>query len=61
MELICGKVKGSGILDYVTGWYFKAAEYVQGTPIIVGFVRRIQYRRENKSEFFGMNCFRNII
>ena len=38
MDLVCGKVKGAGVLDYVTGWYFKAAEYVQGTKIAVGFV-----------------------
>lgn len=38
MELICGKVKGAGVLDYVTGWYFKAAEYIKGTRIVVGFV-----------------------
>ncbi|MGA2616619.1 MAG: DNA methyltransferase [Thermoguttaceae bacterium] len=38
MELVCGRVKGGGVLDYVTGWYFKAAEYIQGTKIDVGFV-----------------------
>jgi hypothetical protein len=38
MELVCGKVKGAGVLDYVTGWYFKAAEYIHGTRIAVGFV-----------------------
>ncbi len=38
MDLICGKVKGNGVLDYVTGWYFKGAEYIQGTRIVVGFV-----------------------
>jgi len=38
MDLVCGKVKGGGLLDYVTGWYFKAAEYIQGTKIVVGFV-----------------------
>ena len=38
MELICGKVKGAGVLDYVTAWYFKAAEYIKGTHIAVGFV-----------------------
>ncbi len=38
MDLVAGKVKNSGLLDYVTGWYFKAAEYIQGTKIIVGFV-----------------------
>ncbi len=31
-------VKNGGLLDYVTGWYFKAALYIQGTPITVAFV-----------------------
>ena len=38
MDIVCGKVKGSGELDYVTGWYFKAAEYVKGTAIRCAFV-----------------------
>ena len=38
MELVCGGVKGGGVLDYVTAWYFKAAEYIQDTSIVVGFV-----------------------
>ena len=38
MFVVCGHVKGSGVLDYVTGWYFKAAEYIEGTRIAVGFV-----------------------
>lgn len=38
MQVVCGQVKGGGVLDYVTGWYFKAAEYIQGTSIVVGFV-----------------------
>jgi hypothetical protein len=38
MELICGNVKGGGVLDYVAGWYFKAGEYIQNTRIQVGFV-----------------------
>jgi hypothetical protein len=38
MELVCGRVKGAGVLDYVTGWYFKAADYIHGTAIAVGFV-----------------------
>ncbi|MBE0638677.1 MAG: class I SAM-dependent DNA methyltransferase [Bacteroidales bacterium] len=29
---------GSGVLDYVTGWYIKAAKYINGTKIKVGFV-----------------------
>ncbi|MDO8434317.1 MAG: hypothetical protein Q7S58_18100 [Candidatus Binatus sp.] len=38
MEIVCGKVKGGGVLDYVTGWYFKAGEYIQNTRVTVGFV-----------------------
>jgi len=38
MEIVCGNVKGAGVLDYVTAWYFKAAKYIQNTRIQVGFV-----------------------
>jgi len=31
-------VHGAGVLDYVTGWYLRAAEYIQGTNIRVAFV-----------------------
>jgi type I restriction-modification system DNA methylase subunit len=29
---------GSGVLDYVSGWYIKAAKYIQGTTIKTAFV-----------------------
>ena len=32
------KADGCGVLDYVTGWYIKAAKYIQDTKIKVGFV-----------------------
>lgn len=35
---IAGKLKGAGILDYVCGWYLKAANYVENHPIRVAFV-----------------------
>jgi hypothetical protein len=38
MGLVWGETDGVGILDYVTGWYRKAAEYIKGTHIVVGFV-----------------------
>jgi hypothetical protein len=38
MELVWGEAEGVGVLDYVTAWYRKAAEYIQGTHIVVGFV-----------------------
>jgi hypothetical protein len=31
-------LQGSGVLDYVTGWYIKAAKFIQGTKIKVAFV-----------------------
>lgn len=31
-------LKGCGVLDYVTGWYIKAAKYIQGTKTRAAFV-----------------------
>jgi len=31
-------IKAAGVLDYVTGWYRRAAEYIQGRPIECAFV-----------------------
>ncbi len=38
MDLVWGDHPGAGVLDYVTCWYKKAAEYISGTSIRVGFV-----------------------
>jgi hypothetical protein len=38
MQVVYQKLKGSGVLDYVTCWYIKAAQYIQGTQIKVAFV-----------------------
>jgi len=38
MKIVWGKVKGAGVLDYVTAWYYQAAKYIQETDIKVGFV-----------------------
>jgi hypothetical protein len=38
MELVCGQIKGHGLLDYVAAWYVKAASYVQGVAVRVAFV-----------------------
>jgi hypothetical protein len=38
MEIVCGHIKGGGVLDYVTAWYFKAGAYIQDTGISAGFV-----------------------
>jgi len=33
-----GNIDGGGVLDYVTGWYIKAAKFIQDTKIKVAFV-----------------------
>lgn len=38
MEKIFANTKGTGVLDYVTAWYIKAAKYIQDTKIKVAFV-----------------------
>jgi hypothetical protein len=38
MENVFSGVKGAGVLDYVTAWYLKAAQYVQGTKVVAAFV-----------------------
>jgi hypothetical protein len=38
MERVFGDAKRAGRLDYVTAWYLKAAQYIQGTKIKVAFV-----------------------
>lgn len=38
MSALFAGVKGAGVLDYVSGWYKKASEYIDGTDIEVGFV-----------------------
>jgi hypothetical protein len=38
MEAVCGVLPARGLLDYVSAWYFKAADYIKGSRIIVGFV-----------------------
>jgi len=38
MESVSGAIKSHGLLDYVTAWYVKAAEYIQKTTIRCAFV-----------------------
>ena len=38
LKQITTGIKGAGVLDYVTGWYFKASQYIQDTKIKVAFV-----------------------
>jgi len=38
MDRVAKDVDNGGLLDYVCGWYLKAAEYIAGTKITVAFV-----------------------
>ena len=38
MRIVWAETNGAGFLDYVTGWYVKAAQYIQGVRVPVGFV-----------------------
>ncbi len=38
MGIVFSDIKGTGVLDYVCCWYWRAAQYIQGTRIKVGFV-----------------------
>jgi len=35
---VFGDIKGAGVLDYVSGWYAKAAQYIQNTNVKCAFV-----------------------
>ena len=38
MAAVFGSFKNTGDLDYVTCWHYRAAEYIQGAAVVVGFV-----------------------
>jgi hypothetical protein len=38
MEIIFSNLKGNGVLDYVSAWYLKSAEYIKDTRIVAAFV-----------------------
>jgi hypothetical protein len=38
LKAVTNNTEGLGVLDYVTGWYFKAADYISNTKTKVAFV-----------------------
>lgn len=38
MDVVAAAADNAGLLDYVTGWYFKSADFIKGSRISVGFV-----------------------
>jgi hypothetical protein len=43
MKAVFNGFRGDGVLDYVTAWYLKAAQFIQGTKITVAFVDPLWY------------------
>jgi hypothetical protein len=37
-HLVLAHIQARGVLDYVCNWYVKAAEFIQGTKVVVSFV-----------------------
>lgn len=37
-RFVLNNIQQAGVMDYVCNWYVKAAEYIQGTKIVVGLV-----------------------
>lgn len=38
LHFVLKGIKAAGVMDYVTAWYYKASEFIQGTKIKVAFV-----------------------
>ncbi len=59
MDLVAGRVRNSGLLDYVTGWYFKAADYIRDTRVVVGFVSTNSISQGEQVAVLWDELFRN--
>ncbi len=57
VKITAPQVRNVGILDYVCGWYFKAADYIQGTLIGVGFVSTNSLSQGEQVAILWMNLF----
>jgi hypothetical protein len=60
METVFGEVNGTGILDYVCGWYLRAAQYIRGTHIRVGFVSTNSISQGEQPGILWPILFRNL-
>jgi hypothetical protein len=38
LKLVLDKISGSGVMDYVSAWFYKSAQFIQNTKIKVGLV-----------------------
>ncbi|MCL2305810.1 MAG: N-6 DNA methylase [Planctomycetaceae bacterium] len=58
VKLVFGKTSNAGLLDYVSCWYFKAAEYIQNTTIQVAFVSTNSITQGEQVGILGAELFR---
>jgi hypothetical protein len=61
LDFIFHGVKGAGLLDYVSCWYFKAAQYIQKTAIRVGFVSTNSITQGEQVEILWRELFKRKI
>ena len=59
MKSIFLEAKGAGSLDYVTAWYIKAAQYIQGTKIKVAFVSTNSISQGEQVSILWEELFKN--
>ena len=59
MKLVAGQVRSHGLLDYAAGWYFKAADYICDTRIVVGFVSTNSITQGEQVSVLWGELFRN--
>ena len=59
MALIFGGLKNSGNLDYVTCWYQKAADYIQGSGVSVAFVSTNSISQGEQPSILWPHLFEN--
>ena len=57
LAMLFSGVKNAGNLDYVTGWYKKAPEYIQGTQIECAFVSTNSICQGAASPYFVAQSF----
>jgi hypothetical protein len=61
MASVCGGIKSHAILDYVTAWYVKAADYIQGTHIGCAFVSTNSISQGEQPAVLWSHLFRKRI
>ena len=60
LRSVFNKVKSTGQLDYVAGWYAKAADYIQNTKIKVGFVSTNSIAQGEQVGILWRYLFQNV-